>query len=214
MRVPVREDRARLTRARLAGIATPMFVARGYAATTVTDIARAAGVSPQTVYNAFGSKPALLKAAYDLALAEDADPVPMAERPDVLAVEQQTDPEAVLRGYARLARRALDRIGPLMLQVAAGAAAGDADLVAHQQVTDAERLVGTGQLAERIDALGALAPGVTPERARDWVWSLISVQLWQLLTRTLGWSGEDYEDWIGHALCSALLKGRPPVQPG
>jgi hypothetical protein len=26
-----------------------------------------------------------------------------------------------------------------------------------------------------------------------------------LLTATLGWSGEDYQDWIGEAMCDAVL---------
>lgn len=171
----------------------------------MVDVAKKAGVSVQTVYNSFGTKPALLKAAYDLTLADDPEPVPMSERPSVVAVEELTDPAALLRGYVGLARQALDRLGPLMLQVAAGAAAGDADLLAHLQVTDQERLIGTGQVAQRLDDLGALAAGVTVERARDAIWALISVQFWQLLTGVLGWTGTDYQEWIGHSLCASLL---------
>ena len=43
-----------------------------------------------------------------------------------------------------------------MLQIAAGAAGGEADLVEHQRVTDAERLVGTGMVVRRVTELGAL----------------------------------------------------------
>ena len=48
----------------------------------------------------------------------------MSERPAVVAVEQLTDPAAMVLGCAGLARQALDRLGLLMLQVVAGAAAG------------------------------------------------------------------------------------------
>ena len=92
-----------------------------------------------------------------------------------------------MRGYARLGRELLDRVGPLMLQVAAGAAAGDPDLIAHRETTNRERLQGTTMVAERLDALDALAQGLSVESARDRLWTLNSVEVWHLLTWTLGW---------------------------
>jgi hypothetical protein len=91
-----------------------------------------------------------------------------------------------------------------MLQIAAGAAAGDLDLVVPQS-TGEERLVGTLFVARRVLELGALAPGLTVERARDRVWTLNSVGVWHLLTAGRGWSGEEYETWIGEQMCAALL---------
>jgi hypothetical protein len=29
--------------------------------------------------------------------------------------------------------------------------------------------------------------------------------VWHLLTVTRGWSGEAYEDWVGQAMCDAVL---------
>ena len=52
-----------------------------------------------------------------------------------------------------------------MLQIAAGAAGGEPDLVEHQRVTDAERLVGTGMVVRRVAELGALQPGLSPDEA-------------------------------------------------
>lgn len=204
----MREEQAQLTRTRLARAAAALFVERGYPTTSVADVAREAGVSVQTVYNAFGTKPALLKAAYDLVLANDSEPIPMAERPAVVALYELSDPVAAVHAYARLAGEALERIGPLMLQVAAGAAAGNADLIAHQQITDAERLAGTGQLAKRIAELGALAPGVSADRARDTIWALISVQVWDLLTRVRGWSTADYQRWVGDTVAASIIAYR------
>jgi hypothetical protein len=88
--------------------------------------------------------------------------------------------------------------------VVAGAAAGDLDLVVLQS-TGEERLVGTLFVARRVLELGALAPGLTVERARDRVWTLNSVGVWHLLTAGRGWSGEEYETWIGEQMCAALL---------
>jgi len=203
---PLRERQARETRERVARTAADLFVRDGYAATSVAAVARAAGVSTQTVYNAFATKPTLLKAAYDLALAGDADEVPLAQRPEVLTLYAEVDAAGFLRGYARLGRAVLDRVGPLLRQITAGAAAGDPDLVAVQRTTDAERLTGTTMVARRVAELGALAPEMTVEAARDRIWTLNSVDVWHLLTDVRGWSGDDYQEWVGDLMCASVLR--------
>jgi AcrR family transcriptional regulator len=202
---PSRTRQARETHTRILAAATDLFVSPGYAATSVGSVAQRAGVSAQTVYNAFGTKRALLKAAYDVALAGDHDPVPLVERPEVRRIYAMDDATDFLHAYAALGRGVLDRVGALMLQIAAGAAAGDPDLVVLQQSTDEERLVGTFFVARRVQELGALAPSLTVERARDRVWTLNSVGVWHLLIAGRGWSGEEYVTWIGEQMCAALL---------
>ncbi|HEU5484302.1 MAG TPA: TetR/AcrR family transcriptional regulator [Microlunatus sp.] len=206
---PARERQAQATRAEILTVAAALFAAQGYQRTSVAAVADMAGVTAQTIYNAVGSKQALLKAAYDRTLAGDDEPVSMAERPDVRAMYQLEDAVEFLHAYARLGRRVVERVGPLMLQIAAGAAAGEPDLVTHQQVTDGERLVGTGMVVQRVADLGALAAGLTPEVARDRIWTLNSAQVWGLLTLSRGWSGDAYEEWIGEAMCAAVLDPRP-----
>lgn len=203
---PLRERQARETRERVARKAADLFVRHGYAATSVAAVARAAGVSTQTVYNAFATKPALLKSAYDRALAGDDDEVPLAHRPEVLTLYAEVDAAVFLRGYARLGRTVLERVGPLMRQITAGAAAGDPDLVTVQHTTDAERLTGTTMVARRVAELGALAPGMTVEAARDRIWTLNSVDVWHLLTEVRGWSGDDYQEWVGDLMCASVLR--------
>ena len=128
-------------------------------------MAERAGVTAQTIYNVVGSKQQLLKAAYDVTLAGDDEPMSLAERPEVVRMYALLDATEFLHAYAALGRGLLERVGPLMLQIAAGAAAGEADLVEHQRVTDSERLVGTGMVVRRVTELGALRPGTEP---RTW----------------------------------------------
>ena len=210
-RSSLRSDQADLTKQRIAEAAAELFVHEGYAATTISGVAERAGVSAQTVYNAFGTKAVLLKTAYDITLAGDAQPIPLAQREDVRALYEEPDALLLLRGYARLGRKLLDRVGPLMLQVTAGAWAGDPDLIAHRETTDRERLRGTAMVAQRLDALDALAPTVSVESARDRIWTLNSVEVWHLLTGTLGWSGDDYQEWIGEAMGAATLRWGSPT---
>jgi len=206
---PVRDRQARATRAEILRSAAELFVEHGYGRTSVGAVAARAGVTAQTIYNTVGSKPALLKAAYDATLAGDDEPVPLAERPAVRAMYALRDPAALLHAYAVLGRGLLERVGPLMLQIAAGAVSGDADLVEHQRVTDGERLGGTGMVTRRVAELGGLAPGLEPDEARDRIWTLNSVQVWDLLTHARGWSGDAYERWIGDAMGAAVLRSLP-----
>ena len=55
-RSPLREAQAAATRTRILDAALDTFLERGYAGTSVAAIARAAGVSPETVYATFGTK--------------------------------------------------------------------------------------------------------------------------------------------------------------
>lgn len=56
-----RQARAQATRQRVIDAAHDLFVTQGYGRTTIADVARDAGVSVETIYSAFGSKPALLR---------------------------------------------------------------------------------------------------------------------------------------------------------
>jgi AcrR family transcriptional regulator len=202
---PVRDEAARATGGRILDAAERLFVELGYGPTTIASIAGAAGVSKQTVYNSCGSKSELLKRLYDVRLVGDEEPVPFAEREDVRDVGSRSDPRALLDGYGQLAGAILERLGPVMSVVVAGAAAGDPDLRHHLEVADSERLTGAQSWAGKLSSLGALRPGLTVDRARDIIWAINSVQTWDLLVRRRGWSTQDYAAWLGEALAEVLL---------
>ncbi|RJK94275.1 TetR/AcrR family transcriptional regulator [Vallicoccus soli] len=201
----VRAEQARLTRRLVLEAARTLFLRDGYAGTTVAAVAREAGVSGQTVYNAFGSKAGLLTRLFDVTLVGDDEPVPFAQRPATVEVMGRTDPRALLHGYAGLGLVLLTRLGPLLAVVTAGAAAGDPDLRALLERMDAQRLVGTAGVAARLDELGALRPGVDVERARDALWTLNSLAVWEHLVQRRGWSPQEYADWVGRAMADAVL---------
>src|SRR5215207_4504963 len=66
-RSPRRQQQAAETRAAVLAAAVQLFGERGWAATGMREVARAAGVSVETVYAGFGSKSDLLMAALDVA---------------------------------------------------------------------------------------------------------------------------------------------------
>src|SRR6187402_2132141 len=62
----LRERQAKLTQHEILGAARRLFAERGYGRTSVRDIAEAAGVSAQTVYDSIGSKQAIVARLNDL----------------------------------------------------------------------------------------------------------------------------------------------------
>ena len=77
-----RAENKRSTIARVTAAAAGLFAERGYAATSVEEIAARAGVSPGTVYNHFGSKGAILFAVTMVRSSEDLDTAAAVVDPD------------------------------------------------------------------------------------------------------------------------------------
>ena len=73
-----RRARALRTPDQIAEAARELFERSGYAQTTIAGVARAAGVSPETIYKAFGSKGALLRAVVSAAIRRDTESTPRA----------------------------------------------------------------------------------------------------------------------------------------
>src|SRR5437879_1067400 len=97
---PLRTEKAARTRRAIIAAAERLFVAYGYVRTSVQAIADAAGVSRATIFNSVGGKPALLRACYDVATVGDDDPVPLPQRPALLAVRDEPDQRRAVELYA------------------------------------------------------------------------------------------------------------------
>jgi AcrR family transcriptional regulator len=201
-----RAEQARHNRRRILDAAHELLLAHGYRATTMADIAKAAGVSVETVYKAFKTKATLVKAAYDQALVGDDEPIPLVERPEYQGLFADPDPLSKLHRYAGIVRMVSERIGPLSGVMLAGArSGGDPDLEALAATIDRERLIGATAIVTHLADTGGLRPGLDHDRARDVVWTLISPDLYRLLVLDRGWSLADYEDWIAETLIAAFL---------
>jgi AcrR family transcriptional regulator len=199
-----RATAARATRAKVLAAAHDSFLSRGYAGTTIREVAKAAGTSQETIYKRFGGKAGLLKDVYDVAMAGDDEPVPIAQRPEYDAIRAATDVASATRAYVSLAGVLSTRSGPLM-RVILSARGTDPELAAFVTTIDQERLFGSGMAIQRWADHGWLRPGLSVERARDLLWTLISPAVWLLLTER-GWDTVEYETWLADALTSMLLR--------
>src|SRR5580704_9014932 len=108
-RSPLRQAKARRTRARILEAATQLFRTQGYAGTTVAAVAAAAEVSVAAVELAFPTKPDLLKAAIDVAIAGDDEPMPVLERPWAVAARAAPGAKAFLDAVATILVPAAER---------------------------------------------------------------------------------------------------------
>src|SRR5687768_5982220 len=87
-----RKAQASETRRAILDAANELFVAHGYAATTIQAIAEEAGVAVQTVYAVFGNKRELLRQLIESSITGDDEPQPITERAEALAVAAEPDP--------------------------------------------------------------------------------------------------------------------------
>src|SRR4051794_27760469 len=86
-----RQEQARATQLHVLRTAVDLFVTQGYARTTITEIASAAGVSPETIYGAFKNKATLLHRAWDITVGGDDQDVAFHERPEIKALANEPD---------------------------------------------------------------------------------------------------------------------------
>lgn len=205
-RSPLREAHARATRRAVVRAAIGLFAARGYVATSFDAIAAAAGVGRATVFAHFPTKAALVKAAYDVSLVGDDEPIALRDRPESLAVRAEPDPRRFLHGYAAISA-GVSRGVAAMYEAIRGAAAADREAAeVWREVVD-ERMRGARSVVAMTADRTALRSGLDPDRAADAVWVLIDPGLYRLLVIERGWSHDAFREWLATALQRELLDG-------
>jgi AcrR family transcriptional regulator len=201
----LRTEQTALARSRILTAAGQLFLDRGYLGTTLAAIAAEAGVSVQTVYNVIGGKQAVFKTVYDIALAGDDEPVPMAERPVYQAIGTATDPRECLTLYAGLARQIGERTTPLVRMARAQAATGDKDLAEVLKTLDAELMFGCRYLAGHLAEKFGLRAGLDVDAATDILWSLNGSDLFHRLVNERAWGWDRFERWLAGTYADLLI---------
>jgi AcrR family transcriptional regulator len=197
---------AQQTRGDILHAARRLFAERGYAATSINDIAEEAGVAIQTIYARLGSKRGMLLALIDL-IEEEAGVGPLAEQ-----VMSAGTPLTVLRAGVRLTRSFQERCGDIIeaLSTAAGAEPELADAVAEGQRRHRQ---GARLTIDQIRELEGLRNDVAPERAQALFALSTSHEAWRELIRGYEVDWDPAEDWLVDALSRALLARRHNKTP-
>jgi TetR/AcrR family transcriptional regulator of autoinduction and epiphytic fitness len=198
-----REAQARETRRAILDAAHDLFVATGYAATTIQVIAERGGVAVQTVYAVFGSKRELLRQLIERTIVGDDDPLPITERTAAQSVAAEPDARRRAELDAAMSRSITERIAPIV-RVAAEAAASDPELAAMMEAVKAARR------QEMTAAAGILAGPdrlrLDQEEAAATLYVLYSPQVADMLIGDYGWSPERYEKWLARMILEAVLE--------
>ncbi|WP_449373701.1 TetR/AcrR family transcriptional regulator [Arthrobacter psychrolactophilus] len=204
----LREGNAEATRLRIADATRELMLERGYAATTMAEIARSAGVAVQTLYSTCpGGKPALARLVHDVSLAGDARSVALADRPDVQGIVAEPDPAKKLALYAAMATGMFQRADPFQ-RVLQEAAVSDPVMRELLASTERQRLEGSEGPAEHLAEIGALRDGLSIDRARDQIYALTSFELFDRFVHTCGWTIPEFEEWLTRTLHAVLLAPR------
>lgn len=189
---PIRARRAQETRDAVMAAAAELFTTRGWAATGMRDVAKAAGVATETVYSHFSSKRVLLQSVIDVAVGGDPQPVAVAQRDEFTALGRGPRAERLARAAA-LIRAINERTAPYA-QVIREAAPGDPAIA---EVLDATR----ARQRQDVEAGLALLVGRAPTAVEtDELWALLSPELYLLLVHTTGWAPDAYEAWMATLL--------------
>ncbi|TYB57156.1 TetR/AcrR family transcriptional regulator [Nonomuraea sp. PA05] len=198
------------TRRRLLSAAGELFVARGYGATTLQEVADRAGVAVQTVYFVFGNKRRLLKELVDVTIAGDDLPVATLDRPWFREAMAAGSAEEHLRGHVAGTRSVLERVAPMtkVLEIAAATDPEVSEMWPDKE--DPRHVVATAAARELMAKPGARGE-VPVEEAADLLYGVLSPDLYLLFVRERGWTPERFERWAYETLRAQLCAPRQTV---
>ncbi|MEX2547834.1 MAG: helix-turn-helix domain-containing protein [Chloroflexota bacterium] len=192
----LRAERAAVTRRRIAEAARGLFATRGYGATTLREIAAAAGVAVQTVYAVFGSKANILRE-----LREGLVTDPAADAAFRAALDASSPP-AALDLFARSVRLRWET-GHDIVAIHLEAGSTDPTIRVEVEAVLSARRRGIGRLA---GSVAGLEPSLDVREVMAVLDGLTLPEIYAELVGVHGWSAEAYESWLAEALRRLVLR--------
>lgn len=196
-RSPLRQAQAEGTRQRILDAGLRLFAERGYPATSVAQIAEAAGVSAETIYSSVGSKRGIIDAL--LARIDEEGTIETARA--AVAARGGT-PRAVLEVYAETAGHFWAAHADLVEVLRKGV--GDPEIGGAWFERESGRR-GLFETAVQDWPPGTLRSGVDAERAADIAWAITGEETYARLVERRGWWLDDYIAWMTALLIHELL---------
>jgi AcrR family transcriptional regulator len=194
-----RQKQAAATRQEIIAAARQLFATRGYAATSMSAIAKEAQTAVQTIYDSIGPKHAIILALVDT-LETEADVNLFRQR-----IQSTTAPREAIALFVALTRNFAETGGDI-ITILSSAAASEPDIAAAWQKANANHRRGAGFVASIIERAGALRPDLSLEKAADTIGALTWGLTWQHLTGQYGWSLDECSAWMCDSLSRLLLR--------
>ena len=202
-RSPQRRERAAATRLSVLAAARDLLQDKGYAGTTVADVARLAGVSVDTVYASVGRKPELVLAVIDMVLGGADQPVPADQRDYVQAIRSEPTARGKIEVYAGVLARLIPRTAPLQ-EALRKAGDTDAACAATWRRLVSRRAANMLLFAAELRSTGDLRGDLSDQEVADIVWSTNAAEYWLLLDQR-GWTPARYEALLVDVWSRTLL---------
>jgi AcrR family transcriptional regulator len=185
--------------------AAQLFLARGYHATPMAQIAAQAGVAVQTIYNSIGSKRDVLSRVLDFAAAGEHAPTPVPQFMREQA-EREPDPVRVIAQLVEFWQDALPRTAPIF-RVIREAAVLDTDAAALDRDRAAQRLRNYASAARLLKDRGALSRSLTVDQAAAAIFAVGHPEVYRTLVIDGDWSQRRWAQWAKATLIATLIDG-------
>jgi len=203
-------EQARRTRRRITTAATDLFLADGFLTTTMAAIAARAGVTPATLYLSFGSKTAILHAAFDAALVGDDEPVSIMDRPWMREVLAQADGPAALASFVDHSAEVIQRASPLYQVIRAAAA--DPEVAELLERNKAERRAGFHAVIEALSRTDGFTTTMSVPEAAGVLYAVQSEETYALLVGEHQWSTQQWRAWVLRTMLAELFPDHRPAR--
>lgn len=187
-----RPSRVARTEEKLVAAASGLFIANGYAATTMEAVALAAEVSPRTVYVRFGTKTALLKRVVDAAIVGDLQPVDVLGRDWTVEGFGAPTRQRRIAAVVHMNRQIMERTGDLFA-VALQAAATEPEIEGFWEEGRAGSLRVQQMFWTKAREDGLLSTSVDLDWLIETCTVLGSAQSYLLGRTMFAWTPEQYE---------------------
>jgi AcrR family transcriptional regulator len=198
-----RREQARARRLAVVLAARDLFERDGFRLTTIAAVAARAGVSAESIYKGFGSKAALAKAVFDVVIAGDDEPVPVAERPAMQAIRDEPDVRIKIAMFVDGLAQRQARSARVQMLIRDGRHVDDSLAPIWAKLNE-EGLVGMTMLGRHLLETGRLRDGIDLQEVRDLLWNYLAIDSYERLVLSQGWSLERYSHWLARAITSAL----------
>jgi AcrR family transcriptional regulator len=198
-----RREQARGRRVAVVLAARDLFERDGFRPTTIAAIAAHAGVSAESVYKGFGSKAALAKAVFDLVIAGDDEPIPVAERPAMQALRDEPDVRRKIVMFVDGLAQRQARSARVQILIRDGRHVDDSLAPIWAKLND-EGLVGMTMLGRHLLETGQLRDGIDLDEVRDVLWNYLAIDTYERLVLSQRWPLQRYSQWLARAIVSAI----------
>ena len=211
-RTDKRAERSQRTREKIIAAARELFVAQGYGATSLQEVAEGASVAVQTVYFVFRNKRTLFKEVVDTSIAGDTEPVATMDRAWFRDACAAPTAEEQLHAHVRGTGEVLHRVAPIVPVIAA-AAATDPQIADQWPTGNDPRLTVQRAAAEALVAKPGARPDVPADTAADLLYGILSPELYLVFVRDRGWPQDRWREWAYTTLRAQLCLSTSPERP-